>query len=156
MKALWQLASHDPELATALREVHSGLLEEQSGDLAVTTAAALTAAVEAHLLSAELAPSTSGPVTVGAVAEELFRHTPDRLSAEAHVHNEKLRASREPLPDDLGLSKLIAWAEGIFGSGPSAYWKAFRQVALKLELRRSAEVEYQLAARRAPNPEDKR
>jgi hypothetical protein len=50
----------------------------------------------------------------------------------------------------LGLSKLVAWAEALFGPAPMEYWKAFRQAALKLELRRNAEVQYQLAARRGP------
>ena len=97
----------------------------------------------------------SDVVTVADVANELFRHTPDRLPAEAHLLNERLRASREPLPADLGLSKLVAWAEAKFGAAPADYWKAFRQAAIKLELRRSTEIEYHLAARPAPKKEDK-
>ena len=69
--------------------------------------------------------------------------------------NERLRRLQEPLPEDLGLSGLIGWAEKRFGSAPAEYWKAFRQAAVKLELRRGAEAEYHLAARRAPKPEEK-
>jgi hypothetical protein len=120
-----------------------------------TSSAALTAAVEKHLPSAEIVQSKAGPVTVADVAEELYRHTPDRLPAEAHVLNERLRATQEPLPDELGLSGLTAWAETRFGVAPAEYWRAFRQAAVKLELRRAAEAEYHMAARRAPQPEEK-
>ena len=91
----------------------------------------------------------------GEVADDLFRHTPDRLPAEARVLNERLRASREPLPTSLGLPQLTAWAESLFGPAPPEYWKAVRQTAVKLELRLVAEAEYHSAARRAPTPEDK-
>ena len=97
-----------------------------------------------------------GPVTVADVADELFRHTPGRLNADAHALNDRLRTSREPLPVELGLSKLIAWAEAKYGPGALEYWRAFRVAALKLELRQGAETEYQLAARTAPKPEDRK
>jgi hypothetical protein len=153
MADLWRSALADPELETVLRQVHAGLVDEQADAAIATVAAALTGAVEKHLPSAEIVRSTTNPVTVGDVAEELFRHAPDRLPAEAHVLNERLRVSQEPLPDDLGLSNLIGWAEQRFGAAPAAYWKAFRQAAVKLELRRGAEGEYRLAARRATKPE---
>lgn len=155
MEAIWQLASQDAELETILHEVHAGLLEEQSHETLATTTAALTAAVEAHLPSAEIVRPSGEAVTVADVANELFRHTPDRLPADAHVLNEKLRTARELLPADLGLSKLVEWAEAKFGPAPADYWKVFRQAAVKLELRRSSEIEYHLAARPAPKREDK-
>jgi hypothetical protein len=153
--ALWQLALTDPELATALREVHAGLIEEQAREATAAAEAALTAAVEAHLPSAEVIRPSAAVVTVADVAEQLFRSPPTRLPGEAHLLNERLRASAEPLPPDLGLPQLTAWAEARFGPAPPDYWKAFRQAAVKLELRRAAEAEYQLAARRAPRPEVK-
>jgi hypothetical protein len=155
MADIWRLALADPELEAVLREVHTGLIEDQATEAVAAASAALTAAVETHLPSAEIVRPAAGPVTVGDVAEELFRHTPDRLPAEAHLLNERMRASKEPLPEDLGLSGLIEWAEKLFGAAPAEYWKAFRQAAVKLELRRGAEAEYQLAARRAPKPEEK-
>jgi hypothetical protein len=155
MADIWQSALSDPELDMVLRELHAGLIEEQTQEAVATSSAALTAVIEKHLPSAEIVPSEVGPVTVADVAEELFRHTPDRLPAEAHVLNERLRATQEPLPDELGLSGLTAWAETRFGVAPAEYWRAFRQAAVKLELRRAAEAEYHLAARRAPKPEEK-
>jgi hypothetical protein len=155
MADLWQLALADSELEAVFLEVHTGLLEEQASEVAAAATAAVGAAVEAHLPSAEIVHPSADPVTVGDVAEELFRHTPDRLPAEAHLLNERLRASQEQLPEELGLSGLIEWAEKRFGAAPAEYWKAFRQAAVKLELRRSAEAEYHLAARRAPRPEAK-
>jgi hypothetical protein len=156
MADIWQTARTDPELGAILREVHAGIIEEQTRAAAASSFATLTAAVETHLPSAEIVLPEVGPVTVADVADELFRHTPDRLPAEAHVLNERLRATQEPLPDELGLSGLTAWAEMRFGVAPTKYWTAFRQAAVKLELRRAAEAEYHLAARRAPKPEEKR
>jgi hypothetical protein len=92
---------------------------------------------------------------VADVAEELCRHTPDRLPAEAHLLNEHLRTLHEPLPAELGISGLTTWAESRFGSARGEYWAAFRRAAVKLELQRAAEAEYHLAARRAPKPENK-
>lgn len=156
MAEIWQAARADPDLGVALRQVHAGLVEEQTREAAASSSAALTAAVQEHLPSAEIVTTKVGPVTVADVAEELFRHTPDRLPAEAHVLNELLRKAQEPLPEDLGLSGLTAWAEARFGTASTEYWRAFRQAAVKLELRRAAEVEYHLAARRAAKPEEKK
>jgi len=151
--ALWQQALVDPDLESALREVHAGLVEEQAQRAAAVAATALIAAVETHLPSATVVRPAAAVLTVADVANELFRHAPDRLPAAAHVLNERLRTRAEVLPADLGLPQLTTWAEARFGPGPREYWKAFRQVAVKLELRRAAEADYQLAARRAPKPE---
>lgn len=153
---LWSEAAADPGLLAAFQEVHTGLLEENETADHVATGAAIAQATEAHLSSAEVVRSSAGPVTVGDVADELFRHAPDRLPPAAHTLNEALRSSSEPLPADLGLSKLTAWAEAQFGLGAAGYWAAFRSAALKLELRQAAAAEFALAARAAPRPEDKR
>src|SRR5690349_17966475 len=71
MAAAWALALEDPELEAVLREVHAGLIEEQAGGDAAVVTAALTAAVDRHLPSAEIVRASAGPVTVGNVAEEL-------------------------------------------------------------------------------------
>lgn len=155
MAEIWQAALQDLELEAVLREVHEGLIEDQTHKSAASLSAGLTTAVETHLPSAEVVRSKAGPITVADVAEELFRHTPDRLTAEAHVLNERLRGAQEPLPAELGLSKLVAWAEARFGVAPPEYWDAFRKAAVKLELRHATEAEYRLAARRAPKREDK-
>ena len=145
---LWKLAATDADLEAAFHEVHAGILEEEHE----RTAAAVAAAVGQFLPSAEVIRPAAGPVTVGMVADELFRHTPDRLPAAAHALNEKLRQASDELPAELGLSKLVAWAEARFGAAPPEFWKAFREAALKLELRAAAETDYQLAARKGPKP----
>jgi len=147
---LWRQAGADRELATLLHDLHAGLLEEQLQGEAERATSSLTEAVARHLPSAEILRPASGPVTVADVAEELFRRPPPRLSAAAHALNEKLRLAREELPDGLGLSKLIAWAEAKFGKAPHDYWVAFREAALELDLRRASEADYQMAARTAP------
>ena len=149
---LWHQAAADPALAAALREVHAGLLEEAATAEEATARAAVARAADAHLTSGDVVRPAAGPVTVGDVADDLFRHTPDRLPPEAHALNAALRGSGEPLPADLGLSRLTAWAETKFGPAPAGYWAAFRAAALRLELRRAAAAEYALAARSAPKP----
>ncbi|MDB5311569.1 MAG: hypothetical protein JWO38_5771 [Gemmataceae bacterium] len=142
---LWRVAATDPDLEAAFHEIHAGVIEEQGG----AVSAAVGAAVEKHLTSGEVVRQAAGPVTVADVADELFRHAPDRLPAAAHALNERLRAAAEPLPADLGLTALEAWAEAIFGAAPTEYWRAFREAALKVRMRASAESEFRLAARRA-------
>lgn len=145
---LWHLAAHDPELEEAFHAVHAGLGE----DAAEKTATAITDAVAKHLPSAEIVRPTAGPVTVGMVADELFRHPPGGVSTDGWRLNDELRRSTEPLPRELGLTSLTRWAEAHFGVAPREFWRAFREAALKLELRAAAETEYQLAARSTRKP----
>ncbi|QEL15338.1 hypothetical protein [Limnoglobus roseus] len=149
---LWALAAQHADLETAFRELHEGLLEEE----AAKATAAVTDAVESHLKSATIVREPTGPVTFADVADELFRHTPGGLPPEAHALNAKLREAKEPLPADLGLSGLIAFAEAKFGAASRDYWRAFREAALTVRMRANSQsAEYQLAARRAPKPEDR-
>lgn len=150
LDALWGAAAADPELFAALRDLHAGLAEEQRHDTDDQLVRRVAAAAERHLTGGEVVRDAAGPVTVADVADELFRHAPDRLPADGHALNDRLRAVTEPLPADLGLSKLTAWAEARFGPAPAAYWKAFYAALVKLDLRRASETEYQLAARQAP------
>lgn len=150
LASLWESAESEPDLVAAFREIHAGLIEERGQEIS----ARVGALAEEHLTGAQVVRPAAGPVLVADVAEELFRHTPDRLPAAAHKLNETLRTARESLPAELGLTNFVAWAEARFGAAPLAYWKAFRTAAIKLELRRAAEAEYQLAARRAAKPEE--
>ena len=49
-------------------------------------------------------------------------------------------------PTDLGMSQVLEWGRQ-FGSLPETYWRAFRQTALKLRMRRESDLHYQTAAR---------
>jgi hypothetical protein len=152
--ALWESAATDPDLLAALRDVHSGLIEEHQHQTRLRDNGCVTAAVEEHLTSGEVVRPNSGEVTLADVADELFRFTPDRLPAEAHTLNERLRGLREPLPAELGLPSLLAWATAKFGPTPEAYWKAFREAAMKVRIRANSDTEFQLAARQTkPKPE---
>lgn len=148
LESLWAAAGSDPELLAAFREVHAGLVEEQEQESAGRVVQRVAYAAEAHLAGGDVVGSSGGPLTTADVADELYRRPPDRLPAQAHQLNERLRAARDPLPEEMGLSDLVAWAEQKYGAAPAAYWEAFRVAAIKLELRRAAEVEFQLAARR--------
>jgi len=150
---LWAQAANDADLVAAFEQIHAGLLEEDAEKVTADATAAIADAAEKHLTSGEVVRPTTGPVTVGDVARELFHHTPGGLPADAHQMNERLRLYQDELPENLGLSSLVAWAEAKFGPAPAEYWKAFRQAAIKLDLRQAAESEYHLAARSAPKPE---
>jgi hypothetical protein len=153
MAELWRAAANDEELETVFREVHAAVIEERAQqDLAAVTEA-IASAVERHLPTAEIVREPRGPITVADVAEELCRNFAAQLPIDAQLLNERLRDSRETLPENLGVSTLTTWAEARFGAAPPEYWKVFRQAAVKLELRRAAETEYRLAARRSPKPE---
>jgi hypothetical protein len=150
MSSFWEQAAADPDLERALHQVHTGLADEWLA----TAVAVVGETVDRLLPSASIVHSAAGPVTVADVADELFRRPRELLPADAHTLNERLRAARDPLPEDLALGKLATWGEAKFGPAPPEYWKAFRQAALKIELRRAAQAEYYLAARKAPpNPE---
>lgn len=152
LDALWEAAAQAPDLLAAFRDIHAGLVEEQQQAEVTRATDWVTAAVEEHLTNAVVSRRPSVPVTIADVAEELFHRPPERLPAAAHALNERLRSVREPFPPDLGLSALVVWAEERYGVAPAAYWKAFREAAVRLEIRQAAEVECQLAARRAPKP----
>jgi hypothetical protein len=152
--AIWTAAAVDPELEAALNGIHAGLIDEQDAADLTAASAAVKSAVEVYFPSATVVRPTAAAIIVADVAAELFRHPPDRLPAAAHQLNDRLRNAREPLPADLALSKFTVWAESKFGPAPEEYWKVFRQAALRLELRRSAEAEYHLAARSAPKPKE--
>jgi hypothetical protein len=149
---LWELAANDPEMIAAFQDVHAGLHEDDEA----AAKAVVADAAERHLRSSEVIQPVTGTVTVGDVARELFRHPPSGLSGDAHQLNEKLRLQQDELPENLGLTRLVQWAEAKFGPAPLEYWKAFREAAITLDLRRGAEVEYQLAARAAPRPGDRK
>ena len=151
---LWERATYDLEVESALLEIHDAFDADDRDQADWKVERLIAGSAAKFLTSAEIVTPSSGPVTVGDVARELFRHTPDRLPAEAHQLNQKLETSGEHLPHELGLAKLVAWAEGLFGPASADYWKAFQLAALKLERRRGSAVEYQLAARRAAKPEE--
>ena len=148
MDALWAAAAGDPDLADALVEIDAELAAEDGPD----AAAAVVGLVERHLPSAEVVRPAAGPVTVAEVAEHLRRHPPRGLTAADLAVNDRLRAAADPLPDDLGLPAVVGWGRR-YGAAPEAYWKAFREAALKLRMRRSSAENFQMAARpAAPKP----
>lgn len=155
--ALWRLAEAEPELVDIFRQVHDDLIAEQDAAEAAAATDAIADAVEKHLPSATIVRDPAGPVTFADVADELFRNPPAGLSNDAFRLNDELRSSREPLPRDLGLSNLIAFAEAKFGAASRDYWRAFRDAALEVRMRAKSQStpDYQLAARRAPKPEEK-
>ena len=150
---MWDDAAFDPELERTLFEIEAAIDADDREREDREAARIVGAAVETHLKSAEILRPEGDPITVGDVARELVRHTPGGFAPESHALNAGLQNSTEPLPDNLGLSKLTAWLETRFGTIPAEYRPVFQRAALKLERRRASAVEYQLAARRGTKPE---
>jgi len=139
---LWVRASDDPDLCELLHGLNATLAEEDSqaaGD-------AVVARIEQHMRSAEIIKPTEGPLTVAEVADHLRKHPPPGLTIDELALNDALRRAAEVVPGDLGLSRVVEWGTR-FGTAPEAYWRAFRQAALKLRMRQESAASYQMAAR---------
>src|SRR5262249_36244201 len=143
---LWTAAATNPELETVFLEAAAELAETYEAETRAHLEAAVTEAVEQHMPSTELVRPLAGPLTVADVAEFIRRHPPAGLTTDEIAVNEQLRQSAQFVPAELGMSQVLDWGRQ-FGSLPETYWRAFRQTALKLRMRRESEVDYQMAAR---------
>ena len=143
---LWTISASDPELQAMLIDTASELAHTHELEAQARVEGAVVEAVERHMPSAEVIRPVTGPLTVGEVAEFIRRHQPANLTTDEIAANEQLRRSAEVVPAQLGLSQVLAWGRQ-FGSLPDSYWRAFRQTAIKLRMRRDSELTLQMAAR---------
>jgi hypothetical protein len=143
---LWTISASDPELQATLIETASELAQTYELEAQARVEGAVVEAVERHMPSAEVIRPVTGPLTVGEIAEFIRRHPPANLTTDEIAANEQLRPSAEVVPAQLGLSQVLAWGRQ-FGSLPESYWRAFRQTAIKLRMRRDSELTLQMAAR---------
>lgn len=143
---LWTTSAADPELEAVFHETAAELAQTYEADTQAHLELAVTEAIEQHMPSAELVRPAAGPLTVADVAEFIRRHPPAGLTTDEIAMNELLRRDAQLVPAELGLSQVLEWGRQ-FGSLPETYWRAFRQTALKLRMRRESEVDYQIAAR---------
>jgi hypothetical protein len=145
---LWAAAAKDPELEAVFIETAAALAETHEAEARTRIAQAVTETVERHLPSAELIWPHGGPLTVAEVAEFIRRHPPAGLTTDEIAVNELLRHCQEEIPTELGMSQVLDWGRK-FGTLPEMYWRIFRQSALKLRMRREADTNYQMAARKS-------
>ncbi|HEY7427110.1 MAG TPA: hypothetical protein VH682_22945 [Gemmataceae bacterium] len=143
---LWSACATDPELETVFLDTAAELARTLEEETRTQLEATVMEAVEQHLPSAELIRTPAGPLTVAEVAEFIRSHPPAGWATDEIVANEQLRESAELVPTELGMSQVLDWGRQ-FGSLPETYWRAFRQAALKLRMRRESDVHYQMAAR---------
>ncbi len=149
---LWGAAAADSALADMLHRLNAHLAAEQEDAATDAVVGQVVAAITAHMPSAEVVRAAAAPVTVADVAEHLRRNPPRGLTADDLRFNDDLRRSAEPLPTDMGLSRIVAWGRR-FGNAPEPYWRAFRECALLLKMRQESADNYQMAARPAkPKP----
>ena len=143
---LWSSSAMDPELEAVFLETALELAQTYEAEAQAQVGAAVVEAVERHLPSAEVIRPITGPITVAEVAEFIRRHPPAGLTTDEIAANEGLRQTAQPVPPKLGMSHVLDWGRQ-FGSLPETYWRAFRQAALKLRMRRESDLNYQVAAR---------
>jgi hypothetical protein len=143
---LWAASAVDLELETVFLETAAELAQTYEAETQAHLEEAIAEAVDQHMPSAELVRPLVGPLTVAEVAEFIHRHPPAGLTMDEIAVNEQLRQSAQLVPAELGVSQVLAWGRQ-FGSLPETYWRAFRQAALKLRMRRESDVNSQMAAR---------
>lgn len=153
---LWASAAKDQEVEAVFLETVTELVQTYEAETEARVAATVTEAMERHIPSAEIIRPATGPLTVGEVAEFIRRHPPAGLTTTEIAANEQLHQSDETVPRELGMSQVLEWGRQ-FGSQPETYWRAFRQAALKLRMRRESTLQHQMAARqtRRKSPEAK-
>jgi hypothetical protein len=142
--ALWEQAATDPDLGEMLHALNAELSAEPD----TAADAAVVAAIEKHLPSADILRPATGPLTVAEVADFLRKNPPKGLTTDDLKLNDALRATADAVPAELGISQVVGWGRR-FGAAPEAYWKAFRAAALKMRIQResAAAENFQTAAR---------
>jgi hypothetical protein len=143
---LWLVAASDPDLEVALTEAARELAAEYDHEFSESAGGILESTVRTSMPTADVIRPSNGPLSVSEVAEHIRRNGSPGLSAVDLIVNDTLARIQEPVPELLGLSAVISWG-GRYGDAPVSYWKAFRQAALSLRLRRESDAEYRLAAR---------
>lgn len=151
LAAIWLDAQSDPDLSEMLHGLNAEIVADQDARESLSSKAAIESAIEKHMPSAEVIRPMSGPLTVAEVAEHLRKNPPAGLTSDDLKLNEVLRASSELVPGELGVGQVIAWGRRL-GVAQEAYWKAFRQAALLLRMRRESAENYQMAARPTKPP----
>ncbi len=146
---IWQAAALDEELETALIAAARELASQYEQDFRESAGGMLETAVRLAMPTADVIRHPFGPVTVAEVVEQIRRGGSPGLTSMDLALNDRLSGLQDPVPENLGLSAVIAWG-GHYGEAPAGYWRQFRQAAISLRLRRESNAEYRHAARPKP------
>jgi hypothetical protein len=156
--ALWERAETDPELEALLQELNEGLeSEEGPGADFAADASRVVELARQHMPGAFPVDEPPAPLTAADVARRLeaepeFRRF-DPADRAAHA---RLLADASPIPEALGQSRVDQWLRGLgVESGPT-YRRAFRKVAVLLDMARCQQEGRLAAARRADPPRDEK
>jgi hypothetical protein len=149
---LFQHSAPDSEAVLRFVDAAAEWLGERDANDRTVARNAVADALRRAAPTLETIAEVSSPLTVAEAAEHLRRKGAPGLTAAEFAINDALATCADPLPDSLTLPAI----EGLsakFGSAPRAYWKALKQAALELKLRRSSSGEYRIAARpQRPKP----
>lgn len=152
--SLWEQAAKDPQLEALLYELNEGLdAEEGPGAGFPADASRVLELARQHLPSAFAPVEDPGPLTAAEVARRLeaepeFRRM-DPTDRAAHA---RLLADASIVPDSLGQPNLDRWLKGLGVAASPTYRRAFRKVAVLMDMARCQEEGRLAAARRAAPP----
>jgi hypothetical protein len=158
--AIWRQAETDRELEAALHELHRGMLEEHASETGLADdAEAVQLLLAEHFPDRPDEPSDPDrPLTAGDVAVRLAADLAShavRLTAADRAANDALLTSASPLPGQLKQSVLETWCASLGVTASKAYWRTFREAAVRLTMIRSQQ-RTRLAAAREQTPRKKK
>jgi hypothetical protein len=150
---LWEQAATDPELEALLSELNEGLdVEEGPGTAFSADASRVFDLARQHLPSAFPPVEDPGPLTAAEVARRLeaepeFR----RIDPTDRATHARLLAEAASIPDDLGQPGFDRWMQGLGIVASPTYRRAFRRVAVLMDMARCQQEGRLAAARKAPS-----
>ena len=155
---LWERAEIDPELEALLHELNEGLESEEGpwADFAADAARVLDL-VGRHMPSAIPTDEPPASLTAADVARRLeaepeFR----RLDPADRAAHARLLGFASPIPDALGQIQVDLWFQRLGVVAGPPYRRAFRKVAVLLDMARCQQEGRLAAARRADPPKDEK
>jgi hypothetical protein len=156
--ALWERAETEPELEALLRELDEGLASEKGLDADFATdAARVLELARGYIPSAFPVDEPPAPLTAAEVARRLeaepeFR----RLDSADRAAHARLLAESAAIPEATGQSRIDEWLRALGVDVGPTYRRAFRKVAVLLEMARCQQEGRLAAARRANPPKDEK
>jgi hypothetical protein len=158
LAAFWERAEADPELEALLREIGEDLeVEGTPGADFLADAARVVDLARRHMPGAFPDDGPAAPLTAADVARRLEAEPEFRRfdAADRGAHS-RLLAEAATVPDGLGQSRVDEWLRVLgVAAGPS-YRRAFRKVAVLLDMARCQREGRLAAARRANPPKDEK
>lgn len=151
--SLWEQAATDPDLEELLHELNEGLEVEEGLETELATdAARVVELARLHMPSAFPPDIPPGPLTASDVARRLEAEPGfGRFDTTDRAAHARLLAEATPVPVDMRQALLDRWLNGLGILAGTTYRRAFRKVAILMDMGR-CQQESRLAAARQTKP----